>query len=91
MQADGCLRTDWYNSAAYGVSGKEAALTDPDAVLAALYRVCADGQASGRVHLTAEGHVLAPGRDDGNGVPKYVTFVSPTDLIDESSWIEDAQ
>lgn len=89
MGIDGSLECTWYHPTATGREEVRASLRGPDPRLALGFQRARPGDGSGRVRITANGHVITNRRQhDGSWSCRYVGFVPATDWSGWERWIE---
>lgn len=88
MHSDGSLHCKWYHPAKYGRDEEEHVLLGSSTVRASGFRACRPGQSSGRVRVTANGHIMTNRqKDDGTWVSLYVGWINPEAWGDWDHWI----
>lgn len=89
MATDGSLECTWYHPTPTGREEVRANLRGPDPRLALGFRKARPGDGSGRIRITANGHVITNQRRlDGSWSCRYVGFVPTSAWSEWERWIE---
>jgi hypothetical protein len=89
IQLDGSLKCSWYHPTRWGRDTVTITLRGSDPTLAAGFRACRMGQSSGRVRITANGHVIANRQHkDGIWTSAYVGWIDTRRWMDWKKWCE---
>jgi hypothetical protein len=87
IRSDGSLECKWYHPSAWGQDLVSVILRGPDWSLGAGMRAARLGDTSGRVRITANGHVITNREDRyGSWVAVYVGRIDPGSWADWSIW-----
>ena len=85
---DGSLSCTWYHPTQYGRDDVTHTLRGSDPLLAAAFRTARPGDTSGRVRLTANGHVITNRQGfDGTWVSIYIGWIDPKSWPSWDHWI----
>jgi len=88
MESDGSVRCDWYHTDDFGRISDSVILSGPSAARARNFRSARPGEASGRVHVTPNGHVTTNAKVRGNWEARYVCHIDTDEFEDWSHWAE---
>lgn len=85
---DGSLSCTWHHPTQYGRDDVTHTLRASDSSLAAAFRTARPGESSGRIRITANGHVITNRQEVGNRRDSvYVGWIDPKSWPDWSNWI----
>jgi hypothetical protein len=85
---EGVPTCTWYHPTEYGRDELEHPLAPRIPGLAAGFRACRPADTSGRIRITANGHVITNRQDgDGSWTTLYVGWINPASWDDWSQWI----
>jgi hypothetical protein len=89
IQSDGSLKCSWYQPTRWGRDTVSVRLRGSDRSLAAGFRASRPGEATGRVRITANGHVIT-NRENRNGtwMSIYVGWIDTRPWTDWKKWCE---
>jgi hypothetical protein len=88
IQTNGALHCSWSHPSATGRDIVTAEVRGPDRQLTAGYRHALTGSSTGRVRVTAHGHVVTKRKEwDGSWVSIYVGFIDPALWPHQLDWI----
>lgn len=88
IQSDGSLECTWYHPTRLGRDQVSERLRVPDQSLAAGFRAARPGAVSGRVRITANGHVITNRQEvDDTWASIYVGYADPGSWRDLERWI----
>jgi hypothetical protein len=89
IRSDGSLKCSWYHPTRSGRDTVSKNLQGPDQKLGAGFRACRPGQQTGRVRLTANGHVITNRQSrDGTWTTIYVGWIDTRRWTDWKDWCE---